>query len=131
MTTPRSENINVDSSNSAAPVIPEATSRMETLTESAKQTWVQTKEKLYGTTGKAKTAIEKIAMSDLLNLMNQFLDSAGSVGKNISGKTFVDAAAKLLSQQMQYNNILATRLAEALEDIETLKVRVRDLEKKI
>ena len=68
---------------------------------------------------------------DLKKSMLDFMYAISDVSRNITGQKFVEAAESLLDQQMRYNNILATRLAEALVDIESLKDQVNKLEQKI
>jgi hypothetical protein len=68
---------------------------------------------------------------DLKKSMFDFVNALKDVSRNITGQKFVEAAESMLDQQMRYNNILATRLAEALVDIESLKDQLRKLEQKI
>jgi hypothetical protein len=68
---------------------------------------------------------------DLKKSMLDFVNALKDVSRNITGQKFVEAAESMLDQQMRYNNILATRLAEALVDIESLKDQLRKLEQKI
>ena len=68
---------------------------------------------------------------DLKKSMLDFVNAMSDVSRNITGQKFVDAAESLLDQQMRYNNILATRLAEALVDIESLKDQLKKMEQKI
>ena len=52
----------------------------------------------------------------------------GDIGDNVSGAKSLEQASALIDQQKKYNNVLATRLAEALDEIKTLKTRVASLE---
>ena len=74
--------------------------------------------------------LDKFQFDDFMGFVGQFNKDAKKFGRTLTGEAFVDAAGKLLDRQMQYNNVLATRLAEALESIEALKSRVHELEKK-
>ncbi len=53
----------------------------------------------------------------------------GDLSDHISGAKVLDQANALIEQQRKYNNVLATRLAEALDEIKALKGRVDRLEK--
>ncbi len=53
----------------------------------------------------------------------------GVIGDNVSGTKALEQASALIDQQKKYNNVLATRLAEALDEIKELKTRVASLEK--
>lgn len=80
---------------------------------------------------KTRDAIKNLHAESLIDLFHQLSDELNKGKQNLTGEAFFNAAEKLLNQQMQYNNILATRLAEALEDIEVLKSRISELEKNV
>ncbi len=100
--------------------------------EKSKTIVTDTAKAVTGTTDSAIGILKKFPQDvDFKKSMLEFVNSVGDVSKNITGKKFVEAAESLLDQQMRYNNILATRLAEALEDIEILKTRITQLENKV
>lgn len=53
----------------------------------------------------------------------------GDLSDNVSGAKVLEQANALIEQQRKFNNVLATRLAEALDEIKDLKTRVGRLEK--
>ena len=53
----------------------------------------------------------------------------GDVSDNVSGAKVLEQANALIEQQRKYNDVLATRLAEALDEIKDLNARVGRLEK--
>lgn len=100
--------------------------------EKSKAIVTDTAKAVTGSTDSAIGVLKKFPQEvDFKKSMLEFVNSVGDVSKNITGKKFVEAAESLLDQQMRYNNILATRLAEALEDIEILKTRIIQLENKV
>ena len=47
----------------------------------------------------------------------------GDIGDNVTGAKVLEQANTLIDQQKKYNNVLATRLSEALDEIKLLKSR--------
>ena len=52
----------------------------------------------------------------------------GDISDNVSGAKSLEQASALIEQQKKYNDVLATRVAEALDEIKALKARVASLE---
>lgn len=52
----------------------------------------------------------------------------GDIGDNVTGAKALEQANALIDQQKKYNDVLATRLSEALDEIKSLKIRVASLE---
>lgn len=52
----------------------------------------------------------------------------GDIGDNVTGAKVLEQASALIDQQKKYNDVLATRLSEALDEIKSLKIRVASLE---
>jgi UDP-N-acetylmuramoylalanine-D-glutamate ligase len=52
----------------------------------------------------------------------------GDIGDNVTGTKVLEQASALIDQQKKYNDVLATRLSEALDEIKLLKTRVVSLE---
>ena len=109
---------------------PATTSTLNTIGESTRKITGIAHDALADTTEKAKSMLSKVSVDDFWGALGHLKKGAGQLGRNLTGEEFVNAAQKLLDRQMQYNNVLATRLAEALESIDTLKSRVSELEKK-
>ncbi|MEI6117225.1 MAG: hypothetical protein WCP99_22005 [Burkholderiales bacterium] len=110
--------------------IPAASVASNTFNELTRKMAGKAHEAIAETTGKARSMRDKFPIDDFMGMLGQFNRDAKKFGRTLTGEAFVDAAGKLLDRQMQYNNVLATRLAEALESIEVLKSRVHELEKK-
>ena len=74
---------------------------------------------------KADAAIVQIGegLEEVKNRLDKIAD-------NVSGAAALAEANGLIERQKNYNNILATRLAEALNRIQELEMRVSRIEKK-
>ena len=110
--------------------VPATTAALNTIGESTRKMTGKAHDALVDTTERAKSVLDKFQFDDFMGFVGQFNKDAKKFGRTLTGEAFVDAAGKLLDRQMQYNNVLATRLAEAIESIEALKSRVHELEKK-
>lgn len=60
-------------------------------------------------------------------VVSEASDTAKKIGANLSGEDVQRRVEELLEQQRRYNDILATRLAEALDRIEKLEQQVAKL----
>jgi hypothetical protein len=87
--------------------------------DSAAKQWAKFREE------NPKTDKAVIKIGETLEDVQQRLSE---IGDNVSGAKVLEQANALISQQKKYNDVLATRLAEALDEIRTLRARVDVLE---
>ena len=124
------KNKHTDKSETLPSEIPTTSGVINNLGQTTRQFAAQGYDAMTGTAGKALDMFGRVSTADVRTKFKQLFEGARNVGENFTGEAFFNAAGNLLDQQMQYNNVLATRLAEALESIEALNRRVCELEKK-
>jgi hypothetical protein len=71
-----------------------------------------------------------VIANKLENALGDVYEGATEAIDKFSGNEALAKTIKLVEQQRHYNDVLATRLAEALDEIKTLKARVVRLEEK-
>jgi hypothetical protein len=86
----------------------------------------QAKKAIVGATGKA-IETGKFITGAAVEAGQAITDAAGKLGANLSGEEVHKLITEMMEKQSRYNDILATRLAEALNRIEKLE---RQAEKK-
>lgn len=77
-----------------------------------------------------KCAYENFQSTDVKGAFTKIQKETGNLINNASGKDITDAADELRETQKRYNDVLATKLCEALTEINQLKKRITILEGK-
>lgn len=78
---------------------------------------------------RAKNPTADSAVLKIGETLDDIQKKLGDVSDNVSGAKVLEQANALIEQQRKYNDMLATRLAEALDEIKNLNARVGKLEK--
>ena len=78
--------------------------------------------------GRAPGEVTREAFGDFVAGIEKIADKANGAIETISGTEALAQTYKFVEQQRIYNDVLATRLAEALDEIKSLNARVSDLE---
>lgn len=78
---------------------------------------------------RAKNPTADSAVLKIGETLDDIQKKLGDVSDNVSGAKVLEQANALIEQQRKYNDVLATRLAEALDEIKNLNARVGRLEK--